>query len=246
MRAPLMITWRPLCFLWITLIGCASPDPSSSLGGSDPRVVLTVTSLSPGGQAHATLLSMIWVYDEGQGDQATSVGTTTFESGPLPRSVTLHLGVPAHYWVDFDRLRALPDCTDPSASSCWDTTKGPRPAGKGKMAIGAVAVFEDADDNKEYTRSPSDPLRGVSPYYLLYVKDLDAQAIETLGRLMLLNPGALKPGFNVAQVRCRKKVGWTGEFDPFEIVDPSTPLIIESKEANGAREQAEEICRNWT
>jgi hypothetical protein len=63
---------------------------------------------------------------------------------------------------------------------------------------------------------------------------------------MLLNPQALKPGFNIAKVRCKDEVGWKQHFDPFELVGDMPPLQIESVEANSDRMKTGEICDNWT
>lgn len=64
---------------------------------------------------------------------------------------------------------------------------------------------------------------------------------------MLLNPGALRPGFNFARVRCKDEVGWTSRFDPFEIIDKDSAVVVESLTELMARAKAgERICLNWT
>ncbi|HXU80295.1 MAG TPA: hypothetical protein VN914_02785 [Polyangia bacterium] len=215
-------------------------------GASGPMEVGgTVTSLSPG-SAQPPLLSLIWIYDEGMGDQALGGGGTAVPAA-LPAKFSFTVQPPQHYWVDFDDLRALPSCTDhdPPDTRCWPADRA-RILGHGKLAVGGFAVFDDADGNGQYTDKPMrETLRGLSSLFVLYAQDLDAQATKELGDLMILNAGSLHPGFNFARVRCKDQVGWKGGFDPFEVV-PEQPITVESLEAQSARMATHELCNNWS
>jgi hypothetical protein len=233
-----------LCSLSL-LAGCSTgPADSRGLSVSNPNLPVTVASLSDVGQSHPTLVSFVWLSDGG--DTSSSVGDTPLRD-KLPTSMGLAIGVPTKFWMDFEKIAAQPSCpTGTAGPNCWDERKGQKPMGKGRVALGTAVAFEDADDDNRYGGSPADPLLGQSPFFLIYTEGLDAPAIAALGKYLILNPQALKAGFNVAQVRCKQTVDWMGNRDPFEIVDPGVPVIVESKEAFDARVMAQEICENWS
>jgi hypothetical protein len=226
--------------------GCDSgaDDAGPSSTASAPRHG-TVASLSPSTAGRPLYLSLSWQYDEGKGDQIDERwNMRVLSPATLPLDFTLPLADPGRYTLDFDVLRELPPCpsggrTDP----CWDKAKL---SGRGKLAIGVLVAFEDADGDGRLTTRPLDPLVGQSRVFVLYAKDLDGQALKELGELAILNPQALRPGINLARVRCRDKVGWKGRFDPFEIVSPTEPLVIDSRQVLDAEAQRGDLCENWT
>jgi hypothetical protein len=204
----------------------------------------TVASLSAG--SGPTVVSLQWLFDEGMGDTQESGGTVPAPK-TLPASFDLPVQLPAHYMIDFDVARALPDCspTDTTGARCWPSDR-PRVQGHGKLAIGVVLAFDDTDGNGQWSKQPTEEtIRGLSPLFLFYTQGLDAQAQKELGQLTLLNPQALRPGFNFARVRCKDKVGWSGRFDPFEVVGAEA-ITVESREALDAKVKAGELCTNWT
>jgi hypothetical protein len=222
---------------WLVLGGCHGSEKVVDYFGMSG----TVASLSPGGAP--TLVSLQWLEDEGVADTMESGGSDKVTE-PLPASFAFRVLDPTRFAVDFDQLRALPACPDPNpgTSPCWDAGK-PRPQGRGKLAVGTFLAFVDGNGNGQYDRS--EPLRGLAPLYVLYARDLDAQAIKELGENMVMNPQLLIPGYNYAHVRCKDKVGWKGQFDPFELVGQEE-ITVESLEAIEARLKAADLCTNWT
>jgi hypothetical protein len=146
-------------------------------------------------------------------------------------------------------------------------TDGAQPQGHGKLAVGVLAAFGDAQGDGQYTQpkrpkdlcaahpeeagcdewsKPQDVLRGQSPFLLLFNQGLDAQAVKELDTF-LSNPQALKPGLNLAHVRCKAEVpAWKQRFDPIEVIDLAQPITIESFEAIKAKVAAHELCVSWT
>jgi hypothetical protein len=225
-------------------LGAGCDDGSNALTG--PLTLDgTVDSLSPGSTGAPTVLSLEWYYDEGLGDTSES-GAARPVPVTLPAKFGLTINEPTRYILDFDATRALPSCADPAATRCWDEDK-PRYKGKGKLALGTFIAFEDADGNGQYTQKPQAELvRGHGPLYLIYAKDMDEQAMKEFGELKLVNPGALRPGFNFVRVRCKNQVGWTkSSFDPFEVV-PAGSITVESMEVFRMRQKTGELCTNWT
>jgi hypothetical protein len=227
----------------VAALALAAGCDSGSDGTTGPLTVDgTVTSLSPPGPAPGTtLLALQWFYEDGT-DKLESASSLAVAATPL--RFDLVLAEPTRYLLDLEALRALPTCDNITPGACWHADE-PRLAGKGKLAVATFLVFEDGNGDGQYTLKPeAETVRGFSPVYLLYAKDLDADAIKMLGERTLMNPQALRPGFNFAKVRCKDKVGWKTSLDPFEIVGPES-VIVESKEAYGARLKTAELCTNW-
>lgn len=258
--------------LFLTGAACGDSATSGSYQG-EPRQLVTgaITSLSKVSTEKSTYLAVQWFYDDGNGDEMyTDLAQVTDASFPAKFRMALY-DEPKHYMLDFDEAAARPACgpNDDEDARCWPEGV-PRPSGRGKLAVGALVVFDDVDGDGKLRpgdpdvsqqdcdedpdgvscaefRRPHDVIRGMSTSFVMYVKDIDASAREELRKLGFpLNPDKLQPGFNFARVRCSPNdPSGVANFDKFEVI-PQQDFTIESMEELDRRTDAGELCWNWT
>jgi hypothetical protein len=221
------------------LAGCGEPlNDGRYRGDSLFTIEGRVSSLSPTVEGRPLLAAVAWRHWLERAllvGQPASIELTGF---PAAFQIDVYTPPPAEALADLGR-RAPGPAADAGADAAI-----PSYGQQGRVGFGLVAAHQGANDGAQVTLVATRPeaaqLRGLAPdHVVIYNDGLNAGALRLLReRAGILNPEALRPGYNVARGLCARD---GSRFETLLVVSPRG-IQIESMEVVRAGGESGASC----